>query len=377
MRKNNRLKYFVLLILPISLQYCSQIKSADSEKESPELTFYSIDDFKSVKKYDTHVHLYTMEESFIKQAEADNFQLININGDFGEFPSIEDQQKLAVDLMHAFPKQTAYTTTISVKNWGDKNWQKQTLAYLQSSFEKGAVGVKVWKNIGMELKDKNGKFVMINDPSFDPIMDFIAKNKMTLFSHQGEPKNCWLPVDEMTVDGDKDYFTKHPQYHMYLHPDYPSYEAQISARDLMIEKHPDLKIVSVHLASLEWSVDEIAKRLDKYPNMAVDMAARIPHLHIQAAKDWQKVHDFFIKYQDRILYGTDIITSPDENPTSVKENAHKTWLNDWKFFTSDEKMTIHNSKVEYKGLKLPREVIDKIYYKNVENWVPGILKNKL
>ena len=92
---------------------------------------------------------------------------------------------------------------------------------------------------------------------------------------------------------------------MYRHPEFPSYEDQIVARDRMLEKHADLQFVGAHLGSLEWSVDELAKRLDRFPNMAVDMAARIPHLQVQSVKNWQKVHDFMIKYQDRLIYATD------------------------------------------------------------------------
>ena len=66
-----------------------------------------------------------------------------------------------------------------------------------------------------------------------------------------------------------------------------------------------MKFIGAHLGSLEWNVDELARRLDKFPNMAVDMAARITHLQFQSATNWQKVHDFMIKYQDRLLYATD------------------------------------------------------------------------
>ena len=73
----------------------------------------------------------------------------------------------------------------------------------------------------------------------------------------------------------------------------------------MLEKHPKLRFLGAHLASLEWNVVELAKRLDKYPNIALDMAERICHLQFQAVNDWQKAHDFFIKYQDRLIYSTD------------------------------------------------------------------------
>jgi hypothetical protein len=96
---------------------------------------------------------------------------------------------------------------------------------------------------------------MIDDPRFDRILDFIEKNDITVIGHLGEPKNCWLPVDQMTIAGDKNYFTANPGYHMYLHPEFPSYEAQINARDNMLRKHPGLRFVGAHLGSLEWNVD--------------------------------------------------------------------------------------------------------------------------
>ncbi len=273
------------------------------------------------------------------------------------------------------PGLVSFASSFEVDKWNDTAWLATTLDYLKHSFDQGAIAVKVWKNIGMELRDKNGKFVMIDDARFDPVLNFIAGNKITLLSHQGEPKNCWLPVEQMTVNGDKEYFTNHPQYHMYLHPEYPSYEDQINARDRMIAKHPDLKIVSVHLASLEWNVDEIAKRLDRFPNMAVDIAARIEHLQYTAATDWQKIRDFFIKYQDRILYGTDIVQDAGQPDTAAASFIHARWMNDWKFFVTDEQLT-NGDKKTYKGLRLPRNVVDKIYTTNAEKWIPGIGKRE-
>jgi predicted TIM-barrel fold metal-dependent hydrolase len=373
--------YILALSALLSVQACSdknkpesQASTADST-QTPTEAYYTLEDFKTVKKIDMHIHIRTPDTAFLQQAREDNFRLLDINVDGPSSPDVEAQQALALKHIQAFPERTSLATTFTVKNWKDPNWQQKTLAHLQDAFDKGAVGVKVWKNIGMELRDKNGKFVMIDDPRLDTIFNFIAKNNITLLSHQGEPKNCWLPIEQMTVEGDKRYFKEHPQYHMYLHPEYPSYEDQINARDNMLKKHPDLRVVSVHLASLEWDVAEIAKRLDMYPNLAVDMAARIPHLHNQAEKDWQKVHDFFIKYQDRILYATDFVINADEKPEDVKKGTHDTWFNDWKFFATNEILTNANTRKEFKGLQLPKEVIDKIYRKNAEKWIPGLQKN--
>jgi hypothetical protein len=118
---------------------------------------------------------------------------------------------------------------------------------IKNSVAKGAIAVKVWKNIGMELRDNEGNFVMIDNPKFDPVFDYMEENNIPLIGHLGEPKNCWLPIDQMTVQGDKNYFAKHPQFHMYLHPEYPSYEEQVNARDRMLEKHPGLQFIGAHL----------------------------------------------------------------------------------------------------------------------------------
>ncbi|QHT71102.1 amidohydrolase family protein [Rhodocytophaga rosea] len=373
-----RILTFTALLLG---QACSEKNKTDSEAsttdstQSPTEEYYSLEDFKTVKKIDTHVHIRTLDTSFLQQAREDNFRLLDISVDGSASPTVAQQQATAFKHLEAFPERTSVATSFTVRNWNDPRWQEKTLAHLKDAFEKGAIGVKVWKNIGMELRDKNGKFVMIDDPRLDTILNFIAKNNITLLSHQGEPKNCWLPIEQMTVEGDKSYFKEHPQYHMYLHPEYPSYDDQINARDNMLKKHPDLRVVSVHLASLEWDVAEIAKRLDTYPNLAVDMAARIPHLHNQAEKDWQKVHDFFIKYQDRILYATDFVINSDEKSEDVKKGTHETWYNDWKFFATNESLTNANTEKEFKGLHLPKEVIDKIYRTNAEKWIPGLQKN--
>ncbi|MEX2396046.1 MAG: amidohydrolase family protein, partial [Balneolales bacterium] len=255
--------------------------------------------YQTIPKIDAHIHYNFNRTSLLDQAQEDDFSFITINTDVPFFPSINEQQLIAQHQEKAFPDLMCHIATFSVVNWEDDHWQEHTIKALQQEIDGGAVGVKVWKNIGMDLTDQNGQMVMINDPRFDPILNFLEENNIPVLGHLGEPKNCWLPVEQMTVTQDKDYFSEHPEYHMHLHPEYPSYEDQINARDHMLEKHPDLRFVGAHLASLEWDVDEVAKRLDKFPNLAVDLAERICHLQYQAVTDHQKVLDFMVNYQDR------------------------------------------------------------------------------
>ena len=98
------------------------------------------------------------------------------------------------------------------------------------------------------------------------------------------------------------------------------------------------------------------------------MAARIPHLQYQSRLDREKVREFFIKYQDRLIYATDAGISEDSDAEKDAQYTHQVWLDDWKYFTSDEMLTSPNLDGEFQGLKLPKEVIDKIYRENAIHW---------
>ena len=101
------------------------------------------------------------------------------------------------------------------------------------------------------------------------------------------------------------------------------------------------------------------------------MAARICHLQFQSQADREKVRNFFIKYQDRLIYGTDGGIGPDDDPEASKKSTHDKWVEDWKYFTTDEMMTVWEVNGEFQGLKLPKEVVDKIYYTNAVKWFGG------
>lgn len=368
-----KILYLNLIILTVLFQSCMQEGNKGPGKENEKSKFYNAEDFRSVQKIDFHIHFNTDDTAFVKLSEEDNFRLLDIVDDRPFGVPMEELQKIALLQTERFPDEVAFATTFSVKDWKNSDWAEKTISYLKDFISKGAIAVKVWKNIGMDLRDEKGRFIMVDDPSLDPIFDFLAKNKITLIGHNGEPKDCWLPLEQMTGKGNRSYYSQHPEYHMFLHPEYPSYEDQIKARDNMLEKHPDLKFIGCHLGSLEWSLDELAMRLDKYPGMAVDLS-RMTNLQIHAMNDWQKTHDFFIKYQDRLIYGTDRSVNKTNDPEGMKKNVHTAWLNDWKFFTTDEKMVSSGVDGEFRGLKLPSSVIDKIYHINAETWLHGFIK---
>jgi predicted TIM-barrel fold metal-dependent hydrolase len=325
---------------------------------------YSIEDFYKVEKIDAHIHINTFERTILEQAVADNFIFISINVDGFPDTSIELQRDYSIKQLLNYPENFHFLTTFRVKGFEQPGWKDSVLNYLKESFDNGAVGVKVWKNIGMGEKTADGQNIFVDDAVFSPLFSYLEKNQIPLTGHIGEPKSCWLPIKKMVMKGDIDYFSKNPEYHMYLHPDEPGYEIQIERRDSMLQKYTQLVFVGAHLGSLEWSVDELAKRLDTYPLMSVDMAERICYFQYQSVENYEKVHDFIIKYQDRLLYGTDIIIDDTQNQEEESKKAHELWMRDWIYFNTDRLMTSPALVDEFKGLHLPKTVVDKIYSKN-------------
>jgi hypothetical protein len=223
----------------------------------------------------------------------------------------------------------------------------------------------------MMLQDPDGRYVMIDDPRFEPIIADLERRQLVLLAHQAEPLNCWLPYTQMTVRSDRDYFREHPQYYMYQHPDMPSHDAILAARDRMLSAHPALRLDAVHLASLEWDVDQVADFLDRFPQANVDLAARLVHLEYQAARDPRKVRQFLLRYQDRILYGSDDAYGPDDTDAGALADVHAGWMQDWRFLATSEPMHSSDFAQRFRGLHLPRAVIDKIYRRNAEAMFAG------
>lgn len=320
-----------------------------------------------IPKIDAHVHIRTEDPSIMEFAKSQGFTFITINTRSDNQEHIDMQMRYAKLIARAYPDHLSYITTFSMENFEEPGWEARVIRKLQEDFDQGAIGVKVWKDIGMTFRDSLGDFIFFDDPRFDHILDFIAGQGKPMVAHIGEPKNCWLPVDSMTVNNDKSYFQNHPEYHMYLHPEFPSYERLVESRDQVLAKHPDLKLIGAHLGSLEWDVDELAKRLDQFPNFAVDMAARVCHFQVQ---DRDKIRDFILKYQDRLLYATDLIVSEDSEFEALKVRLENEWRSDWNYFAGDSTMNSDKVDGEFKGLALDEDVLRKIYYSNALQWYP-------
>ncbi len=332
---------------------------------------YTMADYERVEKIDAHLHLHNADPAFMAAAQRQKFKVLTINVDYPDFPPLDEQQRVAIALLQQFPRNLAWAASFSVDGSDQPGWLPATRQRIGAALKAGAVGVKVWKNIGMSLRGRDEQLVMIDDARFAPLFDDFAKQGIPLLGHQGEPHNCWLPLEKMTVNNDREYFRVHPQYHMHLHPGMPSWEAQMAARDRMVAAHPGLRFVGMHLASLERDVDELAAFLDKFPTAVVDVAARIGQLQHQSQQDRERVRRFFIQYQDRLLYGSDMAQAPDQDGAALGREAETVWRMHWRYFNTEDLFKVSDLDQPVQGLALPKQVVDKLYRTNAERAFPG------
>jgi predicted TIM-barrel fold metal-dependent hydrolase len=332
--------------------------------------YYTLDDFARTEKIDAHVHLHGAADHFMAQALADRFRILTIEVDSADFPPLRAQQRDAKSLRERYPGRVAFATTFSVQGFGSPEWSAAVLRGIDAAMAQGAVGVKIWKNVGMTLRDANGRYVMPDDARLEPVIAHLERRHIVLLGHQAEPLNCWLAPEKMTVRSDREYFREHPQYYMYRHPEMPSHDAILAARDSMLRAHPALRFDALHLASLEWDVDRVADFLDRFPEARVDVAARMVHLEHQAMSRRDKVRRFLIRYQDRVLYGSDEAYGPGDSDASAVAAVHAGWLADWRFLATSDLMHSEDFDGTFRGLRLPRAVIDKIYRLNAQALFP-------
>jgi predicted TIM-barrel fold metal-dependent hydrolase len=259
----------------------------------------------------------------------------------------------------------ALCTTFDPYKFGSASFSTDAIQQIDRDFARGAVAVKIWKNIGMEIKDSSGQYIMADDPKFAPIYKDIASHGKTLMTHQAEPDVAWGPPD--AADPSWSYYQENPQWYVANRRGFPSKQRILDARDHVLANNPKLRMVGVHLGSMERSLDNIASHLDKYPNFAIDTAARMEYLMLMPP---DKVSAFLIKYQDRVLYGTDLDLHADANLPDALTEWQSTYARDWKFLATGETLTVNGKQV--RGLNLPRPVLQKIFRDNAMGWIPGL-----
>lgn len=244
---------------------------------------------------------------------------------------------------------------------------------LERSVHRGMQGIKIWKNLGMHHRDADGKLLRIDDPRLDLFWKKCGELGVPVLIHIADPKEYWYPKSYNT-----DQYQSKSAARYYQHPDVPKWDELIAQRNNVLKKHPKTKFIGAHFASLSDDFDALAKTLDDHPNLSVECGARLRFLYRYHP---QAVRDFFVRYQDRILFGTDGALIAEPKHLDDAEEL-RTWQDMRTLFYSRHLEYFETDHVglivpfgEWKrltGVKLPPEVLEKFYHANAERLIPGL-----
>ena len=236
-------------------------------------------------------------------------------------------------------------------------WSEKAIKQLEADIAAGAVGVgEIGKGLGLSTMKADGTRLAIDDPELDPVWDECARLHVPVFIHTADPQEFFEPIDfknerwlELSLFADRRY-----------PPDrFPKFEELMAERDRMFKKHPNTKFVAAHMA---WYANDLARLgslLDSLPNVSTEVGAVLYDIGRQP----RAAHDFFIKYQDRLLFGKDSF-QPEEYPYY------------WRVFeTTDEYFDYYRDYHAFwklYGVGLPDEVLKKLYFRNALKLAPGL-----
>ena len=323
--------------------------------------------FRKLPKIDVHAHYKYPRKYLPDFFERWNMKAMLVDVAIENGDSLINNFNNYVAHYNELPDLFYLCTTFTAKGIEDSDYAENIIAQLEQDITRGARMVKVWKNFGMVTQDSEGNYIQIDDPRLHPIWKFLAENKITVLAHIADPEQAWRALDDPN-NPHYNYYLNNPQYHAYNFPEMPSYETIIDARDRWVATNPDLKIIAAHILSMSNNIDAVAQRLESFPNLSVELGARFGDLAMQ---DSDKVKQFFEKYQDRILFGTDFGTGQEESQLSEEElraeeeNLESSYQLLFDYLTKQDSLVVRKQKT--KGLGLPIILLNKIFSKNYLN----------
>ena len=263
----------------------------------------------------------------------------------------EKLQGVIDEMVKPHPGRFMVFTQLDWSKVDDPDFGAEMATQIRDSVSRGARGLKLLKDLGLGVRDKDGKLLAIDDARLDPAWEECGRLGIPVFIHSGDPEAFFLPIDASNERYEE--LIEHPDWSFYGR-DYPSLQSLMEARNRVFAKHPHTTFVSLHMGWPE-NLDWVQSMLDKYPNVMVEFGAREAELGRQP----RRTRDLFMKYQDRIMFGTD---------NGLAEEMYRNnfrWLE-----TSDEYFDYWGSpgqgRFTISGLALPDDVLEKIYHKNAE-----------
>ena len=228
----------------------------------------------------------------------------------------------------------------------------------------GARGLKLLKTLGLYLRDHvtTGKLIKVDDPRFDPMWEACAALNLPVAIHVSDPEAFFLPIDRFNERYEE--LNNHPDWSFHG-GDFPSNAELLEARNRVFARHPKTQFITLHVGNDSENLGYVGECMDKYPNMYVDIAARVGELGRQPRTS----RKFFEKYQDRILFGTDATPHGDEFPQQVFVNAlyeiyYRYLETEDEYFDYAPAAIPPQGRWRIYGIGLPDEILRKVYHDN-------------
>lgn len=307
---------------------------------------------------DVHGHQYRMPNQDLAPviAAMDTLNMgimVNLSGRSGS-----ELKKSVQNIKDHYPKRFVVFANVNFGSVGEEGWGEKAAAQLEEDVRSGAVGLKVYKSLGLRNTDTDGKRLAVDDPRLDRIWSKCGELGIPVLIHTADPKPFW---DEFDSDNER-WLELRLRPRRKRGPDNPvPWEQLMKEQHNMFKKHPNTTFINAHMGWLANDLGKLGQLLDDMPNMNVGIGAIIAELGRQP----RQAKAFFIKYQDRILFGKDS-WKPEEFPTYFRVLE-----SDDEYFPYHKKY--HAFWAMY-GLDLPDSVLKKVYYKNALRIVPGLDK---
>ena len=283
--------------------------------------------------------------------------VVNLDGGWGD----RLKETLAA-LDNAHPGRFLTYALLDFSGIDDAGWSDRESTRLRASFEAGAKGLKFHKSLGLGVRYKDGRYLPVDDPKLDPIWEVCAAFKRPVEIHTGDPGAFFTPLDEFNERWHE--LNQHPEW-LFHGKDFPKRSDLHAQRMRAIARHPNTIFICAHMANDAEDLAEVGHWLDSYPNMYVDIDARISELGRQP----YSTRRFILKYQDRIMFGTD---------TPPNREAYRIY---YRFLETDDEYFDpaggHHRQGFWMiyGIFLPRDVLEKLYFKNAERLLVGLKPN--
>jgi predicted TIM-barrel fold metal-dependent hydrolase len=280
--------------------------------------------------------------------EAGVRTVVNLDGGWGD-----TLKETLAALDEAHPGQFLTFALVNFDGIDDPDWGQREAKRLEESFQAGAKGLKFHKTLGLRYRYKDGRLMTVDDPKLDPVWEMCAKHHKPALIHVADPAAFFTPLDRYNERWHE--LNSNPGW-LFYGGNNPNRQDVLDALHRVIAKHPNTTFINTHFGNNAEDLASVADKLDKYPNMMIDIDARISELGRQP----YTTRRFFLKYQDRIMFGTD---------TTPRRDAYRTYFRfletDDEYFDCRESHHLQGFWNIY-GVYLPKEVLAKVYYKNAE-----------